>query len=144
MIDLREMNEVDRLYPSVLATSCKKDWLFMQQIILASASPRRAFLLKQIGLDFQVIPSSVEEIADSHLEPQEMVLKLAKRKAQAVSREYPQAIVLGADTVVCCEGRILWKPRDRKKRPRCFILSCHCMKYSVGLQLIPESVREKL
>ena len=55
-------------------------------------------------LDFQVIPSSVDEIADSHLEPQEMVLKLAKRKAQAVSRSTPQAIVLGADTVVCRKG----------------------------------------
>jgi|LFRM01.1.fsa_nt_gb septum formation protein len=145
MIDLREMNEVDRLYPSVLATSCKKDWLFMQQIILASASPRRAFLLKQIGLDFQVIPSSVEEIADSHLEPQEMVLKLAKRKAQAVSREYPQAIVLGADTVVCCEGRILGKPRDREEAAEMlYFLSgrVHEVVSGVVLQrLIPESVR---
>ncbi|MFW0967532.1 MAG: Maf family protein [Thermacetogeniaceae bacterium] len=139
------MNEVDRLYPSVLATSCKKDWLFMQQIILASASPRRAFLLKQIGLDFQVIPSSVEEIADSHLEPQEMVLKLAKRKAQAVSREYPQAIVLGADTVVCCEGRILGKPRDREEAAEMlYFLSgrVHEVVSGVVLQrLIPESVR---
>lgn len=145
MIDLREMNEVDWLYPSVLATSCKKDWLFMQQIILASASPRRAFLLKQIGLDFQVIPSSVEEIADSHLEPQEMVLKLAKRKAQAVSREYPQAIVLGADTVVCCEGRILGKPRDREEAAEMlYFLSgrVHEVVSGVVLQrLIPESVR---
>jgi len=130
---------------AVLATSCKKDWLFMQQIILASASPRRAFLLKQIGLDFQVIPSSVEEIADSHLEPQEMVLKLAKRKAQAVSREYPQAIVLGADTVVCCEGRILGKPRDREEAAEMlYFLSgrVHEVVSGVVLQrLIPESVR---
>ncbi|HAF17931.1 MAG: septum formation inhibitor Maf [Syntrophomonadaceae bacterium] len=117
----------------------------MQQIILASASPRRAFLLKQIGLDFQVIPSSVEEIADSHLEPQEMVLKLAKRKAQAVSREYPQAIVLGADTVVCCEGRILGKPRDREEAAEMlYFLSgrVHEVVSGVVLQrLIPESVR---
>ena len=119
--------------------------MFMQQIILASASPRRAFLLKQIGLDFQVIPSCVEEIADSHLEPQELVLKLAKRKAQAVSREYPQAIVLGADTIVCCEGRVLGKPRNKEEAAEMLsFLSgrVHEVVSGVVLQrLLPESVR---
>lgn len=120
--------------------------MFMQQIILASASPRRACLLKQIGLDFQVIPSCVEEeIADSHLEPQEMVLKLAKMKAEAVSKQYPEAIVLGADTVVCCEGRVLGKPRDREEAAEMLhFLSgrVHEVVSGVVLQrLIPESVR---
>ena len=117
----------------------------MQQIILASASPRREFLLKQIGLDFQVIPSCVEEIVDSQLEPQEMVLKLAKLKAEAVAREYPEAIVLGADTIVCCEGRVLGKPRNREEAAKMLhFLSgrVHEVVSGVVLQrLIPESVR---
>jgi septum formation protein len=84
----------------------------MQQIILASASPRREYLLKQIGLDFQVVPSCVEEVVDPDLEPQESVLELANLKACSVSNCYPEAIVLGADTAVCCEGQVLGKPRD--------------------------------
>ncbi|HHV35485.1 MAG TPA: septum formation inhibitor Maf [Syntrophomonadaceae bacterium] len=86
----------------------------MQQIILASASPRRELLLKQIGLDFCVIPSCVEEIIDPGLAPQETVVKLADRKARSVSSLYPEAIILGADTAVCCEGEILGKPRDQQ------------------------------
>lgn len=86
----------------------------MQQIILASASPRREYLLKQIGLDFQVIPSYVEEVVDSDLEPHKNVLALADQKAGSVSMYYPEAIILGADTAVCCEGQVLGKPRDDK------------------------------
>jgi septum formation protein len=84
----------------------------MQQIILASASPRRESLLKQICLDFQVIPSCVEEVVDPGCVPQETAVQLANLKAHSVSRLYPEAIVLGADTAVCCEGRVLGKPRD--------------------------------
>jgi septum formation protein len=84
----------------------------MQQIILASASPRRESLLKQIGLDFKVIPSCVEEVVDQDLEPREAVVKLADMKARSVSCRYPSAIVLGADTAVCCEGKVLGKPAD--------------------------------
>lgn len=84
----------------------------MRQIILASASPRREYLLKQIGLDFQVIPSRVEEVVDPDLEPHKSVLALADQKTRSVSMCYPEAIVLGADTAVCCEGQVLGKPRD--------------------------------
>lgn len=86
----------------------------MRQIILASASPRREFLLKQIGLRFKVIPSCVEEVVDPGYMPQETVVKLADMKARSVSSCYPEAIVLGADTAVCCEGQVLGKPRDQK------------------------------
>ena len=56
----------------------------------------------------------MEEIVDPGLEPQENVLELANLKACSVSRVYPEAIVLGADTTVCCEGQVLGKPRDDK------------------------------
>lgn len=86
----------------------------MQHIILASASPRRESLLKQIGLRFEVIPSCVEEVIEPGFVPQETVVKLADLKARSVSKSYPEAIVLGADTAVCCEGQFLGKPRDEK------------------------------
>jgi septum formation protein len=85
----------------------------MQEIILASASPRRELLLRQIGLEFRVVPSQVEEIVDPGLKSSELVLQLADLKARSVARRYPSAVVLGADTVVCCAGQLLGKPQDR-------------------------------
>ncbi len=84
----------------------------MQQIILASASPRRKLLLKQIRLDFRVVPSKVEELVDPGCTPEETAIRLADLKAHSVSSLYPEAIVLGADTAVYCEGQLLGKPRD--------------------------------
>ena len=65
-------------------------------------------------LDFQVIPSCVDETADPLCQPQEIVLELAELKAESVSQHHPRAIVLGADTVVVCEGRVLGKPWTKR------------------------------
>lgn len=90
----------------------------MNKIILASASPRRKELLSQIGLPFEVITGDVEEIATSTL-PQEMVEELSHIKAldvfQKLSKEDREGkIVIGADTVVSCDGQVLGKPKDKK------------------------------
>lgn len=69
----------------------------MKNIILASASPRRKQLLKQIGLDFEVDVSNVKEILDNKLTPRKQVEVLSVQKAQAVARKYKNAIVIGAD-----------------------------------------------
>jgi nucleoside triphosphate pyrophosphatase len=80
------------------------------KLILASGSPRRRQLLAATGLEFDVIDSGVEEHvlagegADTH------AARLAREKALAVSRRYPDAIVIGADTTVECGGRIFDKP----------------------------------
>lgn len=112
----------------------------MQQIILASASPRREFLLKQIGLDFGVIPSCAEEVVAAGLMPQETVVKLAELKARSVSGLYPQAIVLAADTAVCCEGQILGKPRDERDAYRMLrLLSGRTHQVISGVVLCQES-----
>ncbi len=84
----------------------------MSSIILASASPRRAELLRQIGVTFSVQPADVDEtpLAD---EPAELyVARLARDKALAVAQESPEATVLGSDTSVVLEGVILGKPVD--------------------------------
>ena len=84
----------------------------MKSIVLASASPRRKELLHQIGLEFICHPATGEEHASAVL-PQEVVQELARQKAMEVSESYPDAIIIGADTVVSYDGRILGKPKDR-------------------------------
>ncbi len=84
----------------------------MPSLILASASPRRADLLRQIEPAFQVIPSDAMEVAPEHLSPHEICLLNAHRKARAVAKKIPDAVVLGADTLVFLERQIFGKPRD--------------------------------
>ncbi len=85
------------------------------RLILASLSPRRYELLKQLGLDFEVIPSKIEEESIPHESPQEHVLRLAQSKALEVGSQFPEAWVIGADTIVYVEGLILGKPKDRQE-----------------------------
>lgn len=83
----------------------------MRTLILASASPRRAELLRQVGYTFKVLPGTVtEEVSDEV--PSALVESLALKKSLAVASSLAQGIVLGADTVVCCDGKILGKPAD--------------------------------
>lgn len=85
-----------------------------KKIILASASPRRRELLTQIGLDFEVVVSETEEKIIS-TEPAKVVEELSAQKAGAVWEKLAamaDTVVLGADTVVACDGKILGKPVD--------------------------------
>ena len=84
------------------------------KIILASNSPRRRELLKENGVDFTVIPSDFKEGENDGLTPEEYVEFLAKGKAQAVF-EKNGGVVIGADTVVVLDGKILGKPKDEKE-----------------------------
>jgi septum formation protein len=85
------------------------------RLILASSSPRRRELLAQAGYTFTVESADIDESERPNESPADYVRRLAKEKAQAVfARHTPQLdlIVLGADTTVVCEGRILAKPAD--------------------------------
>ena len=87
-------------------------------IVLASASPRRSELLKQIGLEFRVCVSNAEEVIH-HTEPSEVVKELSAQKAAAVyellqGRQEACDLIIGADTVVACDGRILGKPETKE------------------------------
>ena len=79
-------------------------------IILASASPNRKELLERIGLPFSVVVSHVVENVSSSLPTGEYVMELARQKAESVAADYPDACVIGADTVVDLDGTILGKP----------------------------------
>jgi len=81
-------------------------------LILASASPRRADLLRQLGLEFQIIPSAAAETHHGQLTVRELCQLNAYRKAHAVARQHPDALVLGADTLVCLGNRLYGKPAD--------------------------------
>ena len=81
-------------------------------LILASASPRRAELLRQLNLDFQIVPSAASEIFDEQLSPWELCQLNAHRKARAVAKKHPDALVLGADTLVFLDDEIMGKPLD--------------------------------
>lgn len=85
----------------------------MKKLILASASPRRKELLTLAGYTFEVCVRPVDESVPEGTKPETAVEMTARKKALAVAREYPEAVVTGADTVVVCDGKILGKPSDR-------------------------------
>lgn len=87
------------------------------EIILASGSPRRSELMKQVGLDFKVSTCNTDESYDNSFTPAEIVMELSLRKADAVfDKEMPDkdTVVVAADTIVALDNEILGKPKDRK------------------------------
>lgn len=84
------------------------------RIILASQSPRRRELLGRMGItEFEVRPAKGEETAPAGLEPGALVEHLAEQKAAEVCRDAQSGdVVIAADTVVACDGKVLGKPRD--------------------------------
>jgi len=98
----------------------------LSRIILASGSPRRKELLEQVGLEFEICPAKGEEIITSSI-PHEVVLELSKQKALEIASmvaAYDEAhkevttpcdkLVIGADTIVAYDGKILGKPKDEE------------------------------
>lgn len=81
-------------------------------LILASASPRRLQLLREMRLEFEVVPGHVAELDSEHLSPHELAQLNAYRKARVIAKRFPDALVLGADTIVCLGTRVFGKPRD--------------------------------
>ena len=83
------------------------------RIILASQSPRRRELLERMGTTkFDIIPAKGEEIADPALSPQALVEALSRQKAAEVADQFPDALVIAADTVVAIDGKVLGKPNS--------------------------------
>lgn len=83
-------------------------------IILASASPRREELLRQVGCEFTIITSDVAEDNDQALPPAELAILHARTKALAVAGQVNAAdVVIGADTIVVLAGQVYGKPHDR-------------------------------
>lgn len=88
----------------------------MKKIILASTSPRRKEILEQIGLEFDIVPSSYKEDMSVLQQPEELAKYLAKQKGKAVSHVYDgaSAVIISADTLVAVNGYILGKPSSKE------------------------------
>lgn len=84
------------------------------EIVLASASPRRRELMARVVPDFRVHPTDVDETAIPEKDPLAFAIKAAALKAKAAAEVFPEAVVLGADTVVALGLRTLGKPKDRE------------------------------
>ena len=87
-----------------------------EALILASSSPRRRELMGYTGIPFEVITAEAEETKKG--DPRALVMENARRKARAVADTHPGRTVLGADTVVYLEGKVLGKPRDHADAKR--------------------------
>ena len=85
----------------------------MKKLILASKSPRRKELLEKCGIPFSVDAAEIDETLNPALPLSEAIMDLSVRKASAVLKRHPDAVVLGSDTIVVADGEILGKPKDR-------------------------------
>lgn len=99
------------IHPRVQSKKMKK-----VQIILASKSPRRKAILKQVGIDFSAVESNFEEKKNvknpTASNIRKLVIDNAKGKALDIASKINGGVVLGVDTVVLCEGKIIGKPKD--------------------------------
>ncbi|EEL49112.1 MULTISPECIES: Maf family protein [Bacillus cereus group] len=87
----------------------------MKKLILASGSPRRKELLELADVSFEIVVSEIEETIGAYSSPADIVMSLALQKASAVAENHDECVVLGADTIVTYESRILGKPTDEKE-----------------------------
>ncbi len=87
----------------------------MKKIILASQSPRRKDLLKQIGLEFEIDPSSYEEDMTLKMEPKKLAEFLSLGKAKDVAQRYKDSIIISADTIVAVDGEVFGKPKTPER-----------------------------
>lgn len=83
-------------------------------MILASASPRRKEILENFGFSFKTIVKNIDETSDK-TRAEEKILEIAEKKAKAAAIDFPDENVIGADTVVVVDGKILGKPKDEKE-----------------------------
>lgn len=81
-------------------------------MILASKSPRRAQLLKQVGFDFRVVVSDVPEILKNNRPPKGQAIELSLAKANDVAEQIEDSLIIGADTIVVLNDNILGKPNN--------------------------------
>ena len=122
-------------------------------LILASQSPRRKYLLEQAGLNFRVIPSRIDESCLPLSSPADYVQDLALAKAKDIAKDHPESWVLGADTIVTVDNRMLGKPasvpdaRDMLQRlsgKTHQVYTGFCLVYRHGQRCIQDTTRTEV
>jgi len=117
----------------------------MKKIILASTSPRRAALLKQLGIPFRSVDSHYKETIDRKLTPDKNARNISFCKALAVAKKYPNCLIIAADTLVAFEGKILGKPYTVPRALKMLrSLSGHTHSVITGLTLLDTSTGKVL
>jgi septum formation protein len=117
----------------------------IMRIILASGSPRREMLLGEMGYEFDVVVPSLSEDILPGESPSEHVLRLSLAKAEQVAGHHPEDLIIGADTVVVLDGRILGKPESDNGAVRMLkTLSGRTHTVFTGLSLVNSKFRIKL
>ena len=113
------------------------------QIILASNSPRRLMLLRQIGIEPIVIPSHVPEDIREGESPEDSALRLATAKAREVAGQLREGLIIGADTIVVIDGEQLGKPADERDARRVLrLISGRSHSVITGLAVIDAKTSE--
>lgn len=116
-----------------------------RKIILASTSPRRIELLTKAGVVFEAVPSDYEEDMTLPLEPKELAKFLSRGKAEAVAKNYKDAIVIGGDTFISFQGKILGKPHtEERAREMLNMLSGHTHSVISGFTIIDTKSRKEV
>ena len=127
----------------ILNNSVRPLYRTIKRIILASHSPRRRELLTALGIVFEVIGTDLDESMTAGESVEEHVLRLAGQKAWAVSCRNPDALVLGADTVVVVDGAVLGKPADEEDAARMLgMLSGRTHEVLTGIAIIPPQCQD--
>lgn len=109
----------------------------MSRIILASQSPRRRELLTKMGVAFEAIPSQYDEQLDQNRDVNEVAKELALGKALDVAKQYPDAYVIGSDTIVTIHGKQLEKPVDINEARSFLVSYCgHMTPVITGVALV--------
>ena len=111
------------------------------KIILASQSPRRAEILRMIGVSFKVEPSNINEEINQKIKQNEIPINLSKAKAEKISHKYPDKIIIGADTVVVFNKKIFGKPKDKNESKKMLkALSGNCHEVITGVTIMNEKL----
>ncbi len=112
-------------------------------LILASASPRRKELLEMAGFEFSCVPSSYQEDMSQECDVEELTKALALGKAEDILAQYPEAVVVGSDTVVAVDGKVLGKPADTADAEKMLsLLSGRVHTVSTGVAICTKDIRE--
>ena len=115
------------------------------RLILASSSPRRAELLKAVGVEIEIIPSQIQERPHVGEAPSDYIMRLARAKVVSIARNRNQGLVLGADTIVVLDGQILEKPEGSEDAARILrLLSGRWHAVMTGVALYDAATRREV
>lgn len=112
-------------------------------IVLGSTSPYRRELLLKIGLEFSTASPNIDESPEENEQPQHLVKRLSRLKAEAVAESYPNALIIGSDQVATVHGKIVGKPGDHSKAVEQLLLaSGNRVTFYTGLCLLNSTTAE--